>query len=107
MHWAWSAAAYHVAFFTRINAAAWLFATIFLLQAALFFWLGVIREQLSFRSSRTRWMPVGWFLVAYALLYPGIHAVEHVSVLKIPTFDLPCPTTIFTGGLLPQCINAR
>jgi len=25
--------------------------------------------------------------------------VEHGSVLKIPTFGLPCPTTIFTAGL--------
>ena len=100
VHWAWSAVAYHVAFFTRINPAAWLFATIFLLQAALFFWLGVIRGQLSFSSSRTPWTPMGWFLVAYALLYPAINAVQHGSVLLIPTFGLPCPTTIFTAGLL-------
>jgi hypothetical protein len=39
-------------------------------------------------------------LVAYALLYPVINAVEQVSVLRIPTFGLPCPTTIFTAGLL-------
>ena len=31
-HWAWSALAYHVAFFTRINPAAWLFAALFLGQ---------------------------------------------------------------------------
>lgn len=41
LHWAWSAIAYHVVFFTRINPAAWLFAAIFLLQAALFFWSGL------------------------------------------------------------------
>jgi Family of unknown function (DUF6064) len=77
-----------------------LFAAIFLLQAALFFWSGVIRGHLSFMSSRTARTPIGWFLVGYALLYPGINAVEHGSVLKIPTFGLPCPTTIFTAGLL-------
>ena len=32
-HWAWSALAYHVAFFTSINPAAWLFAALFLGQA--------------------------------------------------------------------------
>jgi Family of unknown function (DUF6064) len=100
VHWAWSAVAYHFAFFTRINPAAWLFATIFLVQAALFFWLGVIRGQLSSRSSGPPWTPIGWLLVAYALLYPAINAVEHGSVMKIPTFGLPCPTTIFTAGLL-------
>lgn len=100
VHWAWSAVAYHIVFFTRINPAAWLFAAIFLFQAALFFWSGVARRHLSFMPSRTAWTPIGWFLVAYALLYPAINAVEHGSVLKIPTFGLPCPTTIFTAGLL-------
>jgi hypothetical protein len=100
VHWAWSAVAYHVAFFTRINPAAWLFAALFFLQAALLLWSGVIRGNLSFSSSRTKWTPVGWFLVVYALLYPLINAVEHDSVLRIPTFGLPCPTTIFTAGLL-------
>lgn len=37
---------------------------------------------------------------AFALLYPAINAVEHGSVLKIPTFGVPCPTTIFAAGLL-------
>jgi len=51
-HWAWSALAYHGAFFTRINPAAWLFAALFLLQAALFFWAGVVQGRLSFARWR-------------------------------------------------------
>ena len=100
VHWAWSAIAYHIAFFTRINPAAWLFAAIFLLQAAIFFWSGVMNRRLSFTSPRTAWTSIGWFLIVYALLYPVINVVEHGSVLNIPTFGLPCPTTIFTVGLL-------
>lgn len=100
VHWAWTAVAYHVVFFTRINPAAWLFATIFLLEAALFFWLGVIRGRLSFTSSRSAWTPIGWLCIAYGLLYPGMNAVEHGSIVKVPTFGLPCPTTVFTVGLL-------
>jgi hypothetical protein len=42
-HWVWAAVAYHIAFFTRINQAAWLFAAIFLVQGGLFFWSGVGR----------------------------------------------------------------
>ena len=98
--WAWSALAYHVMFFTRINPAAWLFAAMFVVQAALLFWLGVIRDQLSFTWRRTTWSPIAWILVGYALLYPAINAVQHASVVRIPTFGLPCPTTILTGGLL-------
>jgi len=100
VHWAWSAVAYHLVFFTRINPAAWLFAAIFLLQAGLLSWSGVIKGQLAFMTVRTAWTPIGWLLVVYALLYPAISAAEHGSILKIPTFGLPCPTTIFTAGLL-------
>ena len=49
-HWAWSALAYHAAFFTRINPAAWLFAALFLVQATAFFWSGVVRGACLVRS---------------------------------------------------------
>jgi hypothetical protein len=100
VQWAWSAVAYHAAFFTRINPAAWLFGAMFLAQAAVFCWSGVIRGRLPFHSSRTVWTPIGWLLVAYALLYPAINAIEHGSVLRVPIFGVPCPTAIFTTGLL-------
>jgi hypothetical protein len=99
-HWAWSALAYQAAFFTRINPAAWLFAALFLVQAALFLWLGVVRGRLSFAPWRNRWAVVAWLLVAYSLAYPMINAVDHRTVWRIPTFGVPCPTTIFTAGLL-------
>lgn len=100
VHWAWSALAYHVAFFTRINPAAWSFAAAFVAQAALLLWSGVIRGNLVFGRSRTMWTPMGWSLIGYALLYPAITAIEHGSIVRVPTFGLPCPTTIFTAGVL-------
>jgi Family of unknown function (DUF6064) len=100
LHWAWSALAYHLAFFTRINPAAWIFATLFLVQAALFAWVGVVQRRLSFVPSRTRWAMVAWLFVTYALAYPAITAVQHHSLWRIPTFGVPCPTTIFTAGFL-------
>jgi hypothetical protein len=96
----WSALAYHIVFFTRINPAAWVFAALFLLQAAWFFWVGVIQGHQSFAPWRTVWAPVAWVLIAYSLVYPGINAVQHLSVSRIPTFGVPCPTTIFTAGML-------
>jgi len=99
-HWAWSALAYHVAFFTRINPAAWLFAALFLGQAVLFFRVGVVQRRLSFAPWSTAWAPLAWGLIGYSLAYPAINALEHGSFLRIPTFGLPCPTTIFTAGVL-------
>jgi hypothetical protein len=46
-----------------------------------------------------RW--AGWALIAYALIaYPLLgHAFGH-RYPALPTFGLPCPTTIFTFGVL-------
>jgi uncharacterized protein DUF6064 len=99
-HWAWSALAYHVAFFTRVNPAAWLFAVLFLGQAFLFFRVGVVQRRLSFAPWGQAWAPLAWGLIAYSLAYPLINAIDHLSLLRIPTFGLPCPTTIFTAGAL-------
>ena len=106
-HWLWSALAYHVAFFTRLNPAAWLFAVLFLGQAVLFFRVGVVQRRLSFAPWGSPWAPLAWGLILYSLAYPAINALDHRSLLRIPTFGLPCPTTIFTVGVLmlatPRC----
>ena len=106
-HWTWSALAYHVAFFTRINPAAWLFAALFLGQAVLFFRVGVVQRRLSFAPWGSAWAPLAWGLIVYALAYPAINAFDHRSLLRIPTFGLPCPATIFTAGVsmlaTPRC----
>jgi hypothetical protein len=99
-HWAWSAVAYHVAFFTRINPAAWLFAALFLSQAVLLFRVGVVQRRLSFAPWDNAWAPLAWGLIAYSLAYPAINATDHRSLWRIPTFGLPCPTTILTAGVL-------
>jgi hypothetical protein len=99
-HWAWSALAYHVAFFTRINPAAWLFAGLFLGQAVVLFRVGVVQRRMSFAPWGNAWAPLAWSLIAYSLAYPFINAIDHLSLVRIPTFGLPCPTTIFTAGTL-------
>jgi hypothetical protein len=77
-----------------------LFAALFVVQAALLFWAGAVRGRLSFAPQRNAWTVVGVLLVAYSLLYAGINAVQHLTWSRIPTFGVPCPTTIFTAGLL-------
>ncbi len=99
-HWAWSGLAYHAAFFTRINPVAWLFAALFIGQAVLFFRVGVVQQRLSFARWGSAWAPLAWGLVAYSLAYPIINAAAHFTLLRIPTFGIPCPTTIFTAGVL-------
>jgi hypothetical protein len=91
VHWAWPALAYHVAFFSAINRAAYLFAALFLIQATLLTWIGVIRNRLQFEEKRSGRQSFGYALVIYALIYP---------LLGVPAFGIPCPSTILTIGFL-------
>jgi hypothetical protein len=99
--WAWIAMAYHLAFFASISPAAYGFAALSAAGAAVFVWHGVIRRRLAFR-----WVPglkatAGVVLVAFALVvYPVWSAYAGHPYPATPTFGLPCPTTIFTIGLL-------
>jgi hypothetical protein len=99
--WAWMAVAYHFQHFTRINPAAWVFGTAFLLGALAFAWFGVVKKQLVFRLVRGVRGAAGVSLMAFALvLYPAIGYWLGHRYPAVPTFGLPCPTTIFTLGLL-------
>ena len=99
-HWLWVAIGYHIAFFSRINPAAWLFGGLFLIQALLFVWYGVIGERLHYSSGRSLRHVFSRGLIAYALIYPAISWLEGFSFPRMPTFGIPCPTTILTIGLL-------
>jgi hypothetical protein len=100
LQWAWSAIAYHAALFSAINPAAWVFAAMFLIQAALLIRYGVARRQLSFSGHGPATQPVGYALIGYGLLYPAIVLLGDHAYPRIPTFGLPCPLTIVTAGFL-------
>jgi Family of unknown function (DUF6064) len=76
----------------------------FLLQGLLWLWFGVIRGRLTFRASTTLLGVVGGALIAYAALaYPILSYLAGHVFPASPGFGLgtvPCPTTIFTFGLL-------
>lgn len=99
--WAWIALAYHLTFFARISPAVYGFAALSAAGATVFVWQGVIRRRLAFR-----WVPglkaaAGVVLVIFALVvYPVWSAYAGHPYPATPTFGLPCPTTIFTIGLL-------
>jgi len=100
VQWAWAGLAYHALFFSRINPVAWLFAGLFLIQALLFWWFGVVRQQMHFSPTGSPRHVLAWALIGYALIYPLIVAVEGHTLPKAPTFGVPCPTTLLTIGFL-------
>lgn len=99
--WAWIAVAYHLAFFARISAPAYAFAALSMVGAAAFIWQGVIRCRISFQWVAGPKSVAGAALVVFALVvYPVWSAYAGHPYPATPTFGLPCPTTIFTIGLL-------
>jgi hypothetical protein len=100
LHWGWSGLAYHLAFFRHVNNAAVLFGGLFLVQAGLFAWVGVMRPKLTFSAPSRFWKRIGAGLIFYGLAYPALGLVDRLEYPRMPTFGIPCPTTILTIGLL-------
>ncbi len=101
MFWLWMGVAYHFLFFSKINQAAWLFGSIFILQSLVFIYAGVITGKLSFHFPRDLYGIGGTVILAYAfIIYPALGYLVGRKYPAAPTFGLPCPTTIFTFGIL-------
>ena len=99
--WLWIGVVYHLIFFSAINPAAYIFGALFIIQALLFMIWGVFKKNLSFEYKKTTNNVLGVVFLLYALIiYPLLgYQLGHVYPYS-PTFGLPCPTTIFTFGLL-------
>lgn len=99
--WLWTGIAYHAAFFGAINPAAYVFAVLNVVQGIIFLFFGVFKSRLTFRYQSNLFGIIGAAFVVYALIvYPALgYLLGHVYP-KSPTFGLPCPTTIFTFGVL-------
>ena len=99
--WLWMGVAYHLIYFSSINKAAIFFGSLFIIQALLLFYFGVIKNKLRFQFNLNKYGVAGMALVMFALIiYPLLgYWLGHVYPSS-PTFGLPCPTTIFTFGIL-------
>ena len=99
--WLWMGIAYHLAIFRTINPAAIGFAVLFAIEGILLLIDASRNTDLGFRFQLSYSGITGMSLIAYSLLiYPVVgYALGH-RYPAVPTFGLPCPTTIFTLGIL-------
>jgi hypothetical protein len=99
--WLWIGIVYQWIYFTEINKAAYAFGALFILQAFVFFYAGVVKSTMSFRFKPNGYSLIGGIFILYGLvIYPLLgYFFGHVYP-RNPTFGVPCPTTIFTFGLL-------
>jgi hypothetical protein len=99
--WLWMGVVYHLVYFTQISKAAYAFGILCIIQGFLFFYVGVMKNNLSFRFRSNNYTLIGSLFIIYALgVYPMLGYFSGHIYPKSPTFGLPCPTAIFTFGLL-------
>ncbi len=100
--WSVMAIGYHWTFFSAINNAAYAFGALFLLAGVIFLIEGVVRGRMDFNVFPGFRGWVAALLVVYAFaVYPIVGLLVTHPYPETPLFGVaPCPTTIFTLGLL-------
>ena len=100
--WGFMGVVFMWVFETDIMKAAYVFGALFLAEAALLLWYGVVRGRLSFERASGLRLWAGLAMVAYALVvYPIVGAIAGHGYPESPLFGVaPCPTAIFTFGMI-------
>jgi hypothetical protein len=100
--WAINGIGYHYLFFSSINPIAPVFAGFFVTQALLFIASAVLAKDTRFEIERNFRTIAGVSFVVYSMLfYPVLGIWAGHGLMKGPMFGVaPCPTTIFTIGIL-------
>ena len=106
--WLWMGIVYHIIFFTRINPAAYLFGTLYVIQAGLFVYYGIITKELIYTYSNNTVGIISILFFLYALIFYPLLSYQFGHLYpSTPTFGLPCPTTIFTFGMIILMENRK
>ena len=100
LHWLWSGLVYHWGYFIDINPAARVFGFLFIVQAGLLAWLGLIRRRVEFAWGGTWSQRASAAFALYAMAYPALVMASGLRWPRMPAFGVPCPTTILTLGML-------
>jgi hypothetical protein len=100
--WIWMGVFYHMVHFSVINRAARIFGIFYILQGLLFLLTGTIFGRLAFRFILKPLPIIGGCFILYAMVvYPLLGISFGHSYPRAPMFGVaPCPTTIFTFGVL-------
>lgn len=102
--WLVNGVGYHWLYFAPINPIARLFAAVFVVQALLLAWAALARPGLRLKPGNDLASILGLACIGFAiLLYPALGWLAGHRYPAMPMFGVaPCPTTIFTIGVLLQ-----
>jgi hypothetical protein len=101
VYYLWVAIVFFAIYYTPLNDHSPAYAAMFALGGALFLLAGVVLQDLEFQAKWDLLGVVGGMIMLYALAYPLIDALTGHYFPAAPVFGVaPCPSAIFTAGLL-------
>ena len=100
--WIWVGTVFNLLYFSKLYPMAYLFVVLYILEGIILAWVGIFRKNLSFSVRADLFGLVGAILIVYALI--GYPLIANFTGRSYPylllTGMMPCPTAIFTLGLL-------
>jgi hypothetical protein len=100
-YYVWLAIVFFGIYYAPLNDHSHAYAVMFALGGVLFLLAGVIRQDLEFQPRWDALGIIGGVFMGYALAYPVIDALTGHVFPAAPVFGVaPCPSAIFTVGLL-------
>ncbi len=104
--WIWMGVVYHVMFFSAINKAAIVFGIFFVIQGIMIFQAALRKKMMPVFKPELKTF-FGIAVIVYGIIvYPILSSVLGHGYPNGPTFGVPCPTTIFTFGILLLAVNS-
>ncbi len=100
--WIWVGLVFNLLYFSKLYPMAYLFVGLFILEGIILAWTGLFRDRMAFRVRADIYGLIGAIMIIYALIgYPLIgYATGREYPHLLLTGMMPCPTAIFTLGML-------
>ncbi len=100
--WIWVGLVFNLLYFSKLYPMAYLFVVLFILEGIILAWAGLFRDRMAFRVRADIYGLIGAIMIIYALIgYPLIgYATGREYPHLLLTGMMPCPTAIFTLGML-------
>ena len=102
LFWIWVGYVFNLLYFSKLYHMAYLFVGLYVLEGIILAWVGIFRKNLSFSVRADLFGLTGGIMIIYALIgYPLVgyftgRGPDHL----LYTGMMPCPTAIFTLGML-------
>ena len=100
--WIWVGTVFNMLYFSKLYQMAYLFVVLYILEGIILAWVGIFRKNLTFSVRADLFGLTGGIMIIYALIgYPLVgYATGRGFLHLLYSGMMPCPTAIFTLGIL-------